>query len=317
MDDIEKNAPVVSVITRVENSALVDQGELSAWLVRLSIDGYRCAGFWSGEILPPGRAQNDDWMIVQRFSSMDRAKKWQQSDSRKLILDRFKEIGGADKGNVIDEISSDGSIGNAVTAIVTHVKPDMEDDYWQWEHKIQAAQAKFAGYGGVYVQPPPPGKPGQWTTLLRFDSPNALEKWFDAPERIAILAEANKFVTGFHFHKIESSFPGWIPDLDKNKSTPAWKGATMVVIGLFPILIMLKKYFGPLVASFVPILSMAVSTVLSVALVSFVTMPLLVKLFGWWLAPDSEHATPMTDIKGFAIALIILGLEVLAGWLVS
>ncbi len=318
MEDIEQSVSVVSVITRMDNSLQVDLAGLTEWLVSLAMNGYRSPGFWSGEILPPGRAQNIEWTGVLRFQSMEEATGWQQSAARQKILAQFESITGADKAHVVDEVTTDAKIGSSVTAIVTNVKPKMEEEYWQWEYKIQRAQAKFPGYGGVYVQPPPPGKPGQWTTLLRFDSPKALENWFDAKERKEILAEANKFVSGLQYHKIESSFPGWLPgDGEGRKGTPSWKGATMVVVGLFPILLLLKKFFNPLVATLPPIAGMAMGTVLCVCTVSFVTMPILVKLFNWWLAPDEQHATLETDLTGFLIALAVFACEIAMGMLIG
>jgi antibiotic biosynthesis monooxygenase (ABM) superfamily enzyme len=301
----------------VKNSMQLEQAVLTDWLFGIFIAGNRSPGFWSGEIVPPGRSENSDWLVLHRFETAAQATAWEQSTARQSFLTQFKSIPGADKTLLVDEISDDGSVGSAVTAIVTLLRPEMEEEYWDWEYKVQSAQARFAGFGGVYVQPPPPGKAGQWTTILRFDSPKALQIWFNATERQALLAESNKFISSLRYHKIESSFPGWFPSDERGgKPTPSWKGATMVLIGLFPILLLLNKFLSPLTANFTPILAMAIGTVVSISGTSFVSMPILVKRFNWWLAPDGEQANLKTDLLGLVIAMAIFACEIAAGFLI-
>ena len=49
----------------------------------------------------------------------------------------------------------------------------MADRYREWAARIQAAQAKYSGYRGMYLQPPAGGGDGHWTSILRYDSAEA------------------------------------------------------------------------------------------------------------------------------------------------
>lgn len=308
---------VVTLVTRVESGEQIATSVLGEWMVKLLMAGVRSPGFWSGEILPPNRNESKVWALLQRFRSEEHAEAFRQSATRQSLLAELKNIAVADDTKAYDEVTADASMGSAVTAIVTTVKPAMEEDYWAWGHKIHSAQATFAGYGGIYVQPPPPGKPGQWTTLVRFDSPQNLQAWFDSPVRQELLQEANKFVEGYRYHQVTSSFPGFFPqDEEGGKPTAKWKASLMVLIGLFPILEILRATYTPWAASahIRLVLALAFSSLVSVALVTYVTMPLLVKWFSWWLAPKSEHDNLANDMKGLAIALAIFAVEILAAW---
>lgn len=316
---MEKVKPlaVVTLVTRLEKSEDIESSTVTDWLVAMLMGGVKSPGFWSGEILPPGRHHSDNWTVLQRFKTMEQAEAWRNSSARKILLEQLKDISCKSETKVEDEITSDASVGSAVTAIVTAVKPSMEEEYWAWEHKIHAAQAKFPGFGGVYVQPPAPGKPGQWTTLLRFDTPQGLENWFESTERRELLTEANKFVDNTRFHQVASTFPGFFPGEEEcGRPTPKWKAALMVLIGLFPVLEVLRIVYTPWAAAIHIrlVLALALSTVLSVSMVSFVTMPLLVKIFAWWLAPAKEKDNIGTDLKGLAIVVVIFMCEILAAW---
>lgn len=312
MEKLKANI-VVTLITRVQpiESASQDSSQ-SDWLVRLLMAGVQFEGFWSGEIIPPGRSPGGDWLLLQRFRSEAQTVAFRDAATRRELL--AQHPGPA---VVVEQITTDGSMGNAVTAIVTNVKPAMQEAYWIWAQKIHSAQATFAEYGGVYVQPPPPHKPGQWTTLVRFDSAQALEAWFESPERQALLAEAEQFVDVTRYHQVSSTFPGFFPhDDETGKPTPKWKASLMVLIGLFPILEVLRYFYTPWAAeaNIRLVVSLAMSTAVSVSLVSYVTMPLLVKWFDWWLAPPPAKAGAATDIKGLAIAVAVFAVEILIAW---
>jgi len=309
--------PVVTLVTRVDQGEQIELAELIDWLVKLLGAGFRTTGFWSGEILPPNRHESKNWTLLQRFRLQDQAEAWRDSATRQTIVAQLRDLTGGSEAKVYEEVTGDASIGSAVTAIVTYVKPGMEEHYGAWQHKIHSMQARSPGYGGVYIQPPAPGKAGQWTTLLRFDSPAALDNWFGSPERQSLLAEAEQFVADFRYHPVTSSFPGFFPgDEEGGKPTPTWKGAAMVLIGLFPLLEILRAYYTPWAASnhIRLVIALAVSTLFSVSMVSFVTMPIVVKLFNWWLAPPPGQEGTATDMKGLAIVVAIFICEILAAW---
>ena len=211
---------------------------------------------------------------------------------------------------ILDEISMSADANDCATMIVTDVKPGMEDEYFAWETKIQTAQAQFTGYRGAYMQPPVPGKQGQWATLLRFNSPEELEVWFRSNERQSLLSEGQKFVKATHYKKVENAFPGWFPsNATTGEGPPNWKSAMLVLIGLFPIVMLEIRFLSPLLTALNPVVASVFNMALSVSGTTFVTMPLYIKMFSWWLFP-TEPSTKV-EVLGTLAVLGILGLEML------
>ena len=140
----------------------------------------------------------------------------------------------AEKSSIEVEVKETESDGGVVEVIITQVKPGKEAAYREWETKIQQAQSKFPGYRGSYVQPPVAGELG-WTTLMRFDTTEQLDRWLKSPERAALVKEAESLVDYAHLQQMGTSFPGWFPtDPKTGKGPPNWKAAMLVLLGLFP-----------------------------------------------------------------------------------
>ena len=195
--------------------------------------------------------------------------------------------------------------------IITQVKAGKEAAYREWETRIQQAQSKFPGYRGSYVQPPVSGELG-WTTLMRFDTAKQLDTWLKSPERAALVKEAESLVDYAHLQRMGTSFPGWFPtDPKTGKGPPNWKAAMLVLLGLFPI-VMLETRFLKLPVN--PSLGMFIGNVISVALTTYLTMPLFIKTLGWWLFPKSDASKVAVNAAGTALVFLLYAISVAALW---
>jgi antibiotic biosynthesis monooxygenase (ABM) superfamily enzyme len=116
--------------------------------------------------------------------------------------------------------------------------------------------------------------------------------------------------------RLQTSFPGWVPmDPLTGEPPPNWKAALLVLLGLFPIVMLEMRFLGDL---FTPLgiqnasLATFFGNVISVGLTSFVTMPLFVKWFAWWLFPKGNKSAQTA--KGTAILCILFAIEVIVLW---
>ncbi|MBY0357888.1 MAG: hypothetical protein K2W82_07790 [Candidatus Obscuribacterales bacterium] len=301
-----ESTDVMALITRIEGSVSVERSQASTFLVRLLLAGAEFPGFWSGEIIPPLRLELAEWTLIQRFANVEAIEVWRQSEERKKILGELSS-----DLRIWDDLTSTPSPGTVATSIVTDVKAGMHDEYWSWLLKIQKAQAQFPGYAGIYLQPPAPGTAGcKWTSVLRFDTAEDLERWFSSPVRQELLAEANQFVNATYFQRLTSSFPGWFPIDNNTGARPAkWKTAVLVFIGLFPLLMLLKRFFYPQLAGINPAVATAVGTAVSVSIMTWFTMPILIYGFNWWLLPN-QNTRLKNNIAGSLLAILIVALEI-------
>ena len=315
MTETAKDTGVVALITKFDNKSSTETARVANWLVKLMMAGAKFPGFWSGEIIPPEDLSHHDWKLVQRFSNAQEAKNWQQADERKKIVGELPDGDNGGAPAVTDEIAHyDSTFGNVATAIVTEVKPGMEDHYFAWETKIQSAQASFPGYRGAYLQPPPPGQKGQWSTLLRFDKPETLEKWFASEQRKELLNETNQIVAATHFQSMSNSFPGWFPvDKETGEGPPNWKTSMLVLLGLFPVVMLEIRFLAPLETGMNPSLSSFINLVISVIATTWGTMPVFINSFTWWLFPKKEEKK-VINIKGTLTMAMLFVAEIAMLW---
>ncbi len=287
----------------------------AAWQVAYSATASKSLGFISTDMVPP-RKPGEQWMIIVNFESEQFIAAWQRSAEHAEMVAKSTPILGEDGFH--ETISIDGA-GSAPSADVTEVifsklRPGMAERYREWTGRIQAAQAKYPGYRGTYLQPPTGGNDGHWTTILRYDSSANLEAWMNAPERKSLLAETKEFIESEDFIRLKTAFPGWIPvDPVTGEAPPNWKAALLVLLGLFPIVMLEMKFLSPLLAGWGIHASLGtfIGNSISVALTSFITMPLFVGWFGWWLFPKSNTTATM---QGVGILAVLFALEVIALW---
>lgn len=293
-----------------------DSGEaFHAWQTSYANAISKFPGFISTDIVPP-RKQGEAWMIIVNFESEQSVNAWQHSPEHTELLSKVVPL--LETGNFEETVSTGGEgalPGSDVTEVIfSKVRPGMADRYREWAGRIQSAQAKYPGYRGMYLQPPAGGKDGHWTSILRYDTSAHLEAWMNAPERKSFLAETKEFIESEDMMRLATSFPGWVPiDPMTGKGPPDWKTSLLVLLGLFPIVMLEMKFLSPVLSVWGLHASLAtfIGNAISVALTSFITMPLCVRWFGWWLFPKGNaNATS----KGVGILVVLFAVEVIALW---
>ena len=309
------NLPARCLITRIalHNAAV---GQEINWLVKMMNLGMEFPGFLSAELIPPFPPEQNEWRLLQRFREPEQVTAWRNSEKRQGILkEMLVDFPETDKDHVVVEEVTQGERGSVATAIVTRVKHGMEASYREWEGKVQVAQAQFAGYRGSYVQPPTSDVQSQWTTMLRFDTPEALEKWFNCQDRKNLLQEGLQYIESVDFKTLTNSFPGWFPTDPKTGKGPAvYKTFLLVLLGLYPIVMCEIKYLNPLLHSLNPALANFIGNSISVAATTWITVPALIKAFDWWMLPPDDEQRTATEIKGNLIFAAIFAAEIAALW---
>jgi antibiotic biosynthesis monooxygenase (ABM) superfamily enzyme len=301
-------------------SAKLRPGEdraFNAWQVRHNAVIGKFPGFISSDVMPPSQPESNEWTIVLNFRSQDELAAWQRSSERaELVGDAIPLLEGGSLGEVARLDGPGEPPGQNVTEVIfSKIKPGMDDTYREWAVRIQAAQAKYSGYGGMYLQPPAE-KDGPWTSIIRFDTAEHLEAWMEAPERKELLAESKAFIDQEQLMRLATSFPGWVPiNPVTGKGPPNWKTALLVVLGLFPIVMLEMRFLSPILASFGLHASLAtfIANIISVSGTTFLTMPLFIRCFGWWLFTEKKTPPWITPV-GLGVLTALFAVEVGALW---
>jgi antibiotic biosynthesis monooxygenase (ABM) superfamily enzyme len=301
-------------------SAKLRPGEaraFSAWQARHNAVIGKFPGFISSDVMPPSQPGSNEWTIVLNFRSQDDLAAWQRSGERaKIVGEAIPLLEGGSLGEVAKPDQAGEPPGTNVTEVIfSKIRPGMDDTYREWAVRIQAAQAKYPGYRGMYLQPPAE-KEGLWTTIMRFDTAEQLEDWMRAPERKELLAESKAFIDQEHLMRLATSFPGWVPiNPMTGKGPPNWKTAILVVLGLFPIVMLEMRFLSPILASLGLHASLAtfIANLISVSGTTFLTMPLFIRWFGWWLFTEKK-TPPWITPAGVGFLAALFAVEVGALW---
>jgi len=271
-------------------------------------------GFSSSDVVPPTDSTSSDWTIILNFCAESDLVAWRESVQFEMLTQAAQRF--LNGSSLVQKVSAEGSGethgGNVTEAIFSSVKPGMEEAYREWTSKIQAAQAKYPGYRGTYIQPPTSGKGRNWTTLLRYASIQELEAWMCSADRARLLKESKAYIDNEEFMRFGTAFPGWVPVRQKDgESASAWKIALLVLLGLFPVVMLEIGFLSPVLGKLH--LNMSgetfIGNAISVAITSFITVPMCIKWFDWWLFPAKEKSEDIT-LKGMSVVAVLFAIEI-------
>jgi len=292
------------------------EAAFAAWQARHSVLLSEVPGFTSCDVIPPpSNRSGDPWTLILHFESDTAATAWQHSPMRgRLIGEVAPLLDGGNLGETLSTGSAHRPAGEVTEVVFSRVKPGMEERYREWASRIQIAQAQYPGYRGMYLQPPArESNENRWTSIFRYETAANLAAWMNSPERRALVAEAREFVESEELMRLNSAFPGWLPlDPSTGESPPNWKAAMLVLLGLFPIVMLEMKYLNLARFGIETSLAVFIGNSISVALTSFLTMPLFVKWFGWWLCPEGD--TFRANARGIGIICLLFVAEVILLW---
>jgi len=174
-----------------------------------------------------------------------------------------------------------------VTATVTRrVKPEHEAAYEEFLAGIGGAARAFPGYLGEEVFRPAGGPGGEYRIVYRFDSPAHLRAWLDSPERAAWLARAEPHPAGPLRARYLTGLEGWFTlPAEPGAPPPPYKMAILTWAAIFPLITLVVLASAPLIGPWPLAARLAVTTLVTVSLMTWVVMPRLTRLLRRWLYP--------------------------------
>ncbi len=269
-------------------------------------------------LIPPKPPLQVDWVIMQRFATLEDAQRWLVSSERQRCIEGAAHmLVGRDDVHIVEDDKGGRKPAPVSTVISTRVLPGKEAEYRAWERKIAMAQSKATGLQGYRFEPPVPGLQDDFVAILRFDSEVNLRAWLDSPERKRLIDEAVPLTEEFHARMARTGFEQWFrDDAPGTPRAPTWKINMVVLLLLYPIVFL----FGVLIEK--PLLMGLLGIPLAVALFlgNAVSVPILGWLvprastwLAWWLQPAGAGGTRL-DAIGAALILALYGAMVLVFW---
>jgi antibiotic biosynthesis monooxygenase (ABM) superfamily enzyme len=283
------------------------------WQVRWQTSILASEGSLSVEFWPPAPPDQLESVALARFASLDALQTWRRGDRNRELVDEVTPlVEGSLAMQLVGQAAVEYSVRHGVTMVmVTEIKPGKEAAYRAWADRIQKLQATFPGYVGSFVQPPQHNETG-WTTVLRFDSAAHLEAWVKSDARAAMVKESEDLVQGFHAQRVDTSFPGWVPnDPTTGKPPNRWKTACLILLTLFPVVMLELRFLNPHLRELNPAVGTFIGNAISVALTTWPLIPLAIYGFHAWLFPENRPrwlvlTMPIVLVLCYALEIALL-----------
>jgi len=201
------------------------------------------------------------------------------------------------------------SAGGVILVITRKVLQGKEPAYEDWLRRISEAERSVAGFLGREDIPPLADGQDWHTTVLRFESTESLDAWTHSRTFKVLIEEVEPLCYHVAKSRVEPGFYGWFPDSDNggHLGPPTWKMTMAVVLALYPSIFVISWLFTGRVDWPFP-LKLLVSNIIAVSCVSWLSMPLVRRLLGRWMAPSSNCSLAVNSggAVGIAVALVLM-----------
>lgn len=140
-----------------------------------------------------------------------------------------------------------------------------EVEFGIWTEQAVTKARAFPGCLGAGVLHPGPNG-GDWQIVYRFVDGLALRLWERSPQRAALLAEADEFVTSARVHRVVGVEDWFDLPSRSEPARPLWHRIVTDVLWVYPVAILASVFVAPFLAR----LPVGERTLLSVGLITVV-----------------------------------------------
>jgi antibiotic biosynthesis monooxygenase (ABM) superfamily enzyme len=176
-----------------------------------------------------------------------------------------------------------------LTIFSRRVRHGHEADYEAWTRGINAALAQFDGSLGATVLRTGPHR-REFHTLLQFETPEHLKAWLDSPVRAEWLKKLEGIIIESEEVNSLTGLERWftLPSQGVAQAPPKWKTALLLLIGLYPLSFLMPWLLTPYTSWLHMAIEKLALMIPTIILMVWVIMPLLTRVFFWWLYPKRK-----------------------------
>ncbi len=307
-------ATAISVFHRT-----ADPADFGSWVAEMATAARAAPGHLDGQtgIFP---SSEFDWALSVTFATEPDLHSWLDGAARAQLLDAG-DARGLHRKSADLIMFDDRPPGTGISFFTHMVGAGRETSFIDAQARLVALSATFSGFEGVALLRP--GKESdQWLSVLRFRTDEQLSAWMNSATRRSALPELRAQLT-HNFSTITRSTPfGSILRVQDGSTrvTPQWKTAMLVLLVLYPTVMTLSRFLGPILDDLgaEPWLSMWLSQIVSVGLMTWFLMPVVTGWFRRWLDPVDGAGLRVSVIgAGVAAAVYAVTLTIFASvtWL--
>lgn len=171
-----------------------------------------------------------------------------------------------------------------ITSIVrSRARPGRSSQLRAVNQRISTVCATFPGHEGTrIIEPADPN--AEHVIIFSFDSYDNYSRWGNSPERKACLLELQDLVEGEVAREQISGLDYWIQPEKKSGGTwpPSWRMTAVAFLAILPLSLLIPPAIKPLFVDRPLFGSVTAVAVVTIAM-SYVSLPLMVRIFRKWL----------------------------------
>lgn len=284
-----------------------DTQGFDAWLRELQACAQAADGWVSTSVSVHDEPQME-WALAVTFATEQLLHDWLDGAGRLAVLNDGQSRGYWCRS--MDLVLTEGGAAPAGGGVFRHsVAAGWEADFRAAQEKLAMASSRFPGYQGTILFPPDAS--GEWLSLICFRTGTQLSEWMRSSERGEALSGLRTSLTK-DFSVISDTTPFATTVRIENgqtSMTPNWKSAMMVLLVLYPTVMILSRFFGPVLDRIgaEPWLALWVSQIVSVSLMQWWLMPAATRPFRRWLDPVDGSGLRIS-LVGAAVVVACYGL---------
>lgn len=189
----------------------------------------------------------------------------------------------------------------------------------RWHARLMRSARQSVGFVRADRHRPLSCKDGalKWYWVVHFDQPDHLNQWLVSKQREAMLQQGRDIFESYRFKSFTTGLEGWFSkrsgtELD-SLGPPAWKQILSVVLALYPVIMLQDRifsYFG-ILEDWSMASAMWVNLMITSGILTFVVMPVVVKLLDFWLQPAHQEVSVRAEVVGTTATLLAMGVMVL------
>ena len=181
------------------------------------------------------------------------------------------------------------SAPDTTTIFARRVRPGHEAQYEAWLTGISQASSGFAGNHGTTILRPAGGRE-DYIAITHFDTAEHLDRWLASDERQGWLDKLESISVEREQVTQLAGMERWftVPDHGDPRMPPRYKTAALVLLGLYPVVLLLNAVLRPLLTELPEPLAVLASLAVSVPLMVWVVLPFLTRTFRRWLHPRPQ-----------------------------
>ncbi len=176
-----------------------------------------------------------------------------------------------------------GWVGLVISEVV---RPDRLAEYRDWSAGICEAARLAPGFRARQVIEPRDEQVLEYLIILKFDSPENLDRWHSSEDCRRWLAKSERLIERRTHHHPGEGMEMWFARPDAAAASPPfWKQVVLGVTAVYPSILLLRAITTPVLGplDLHPDLNLLISVLLLSCLLTWPLMPWLTRVLGPWL----------------------------------